>query len=241
MPEPIHQNITELLRELMKERRVSADKLADVTDIPKRFITSLMEGDASGLPAQPYVRGYLFRIAEALKVDPHILWQSYRMTSEFQSSGEHDRLPSNRFAFKKIRTSRIIAFLSIVLVLAFVGLRYDYILGRPTIDLDIPESTSEETITINGSVSPGDNLTLNREVIYPNKEGVFETRVQLEPGSNLLRFRVKRYLGQEAVFDEQIFYQPKIQSIVKRLFLGRPTKDFRRARSERRTHKSPAE
>ena len=211
MAEPVHQNISELLKELMKERRVTADKLAGATDIPKRFITSLMEGNADQLPAKPYVRGYLFKIAEALKVDPHILWQSYRMTSDFHSSGEGDRLPTNRFAFKKIRTSRVAASLFIVLILVFVGVRFNDILGRPTIDLNLPESTSEETITVSGNVAPGDSLTLNDEVVYPDEEGFFEARIRLDPGLNHLKFVVKRYLGQESEFIEQIFYQPPVE------------------------------
>lgn len=214
MAEPVHQNISELLSELMKERRVSADKLADATDIPKRFITSLMEGYPDQLPAEPYVRGYLFKIAEALRVDPHILWQSYRITSEFRSSGGEDKLPTNRFAFKRIRTSRIVASLFVVVVLVFVSVRFDDILGRPTIDVNLPESTSEETITVSGSVATGDRLTLNAEVIYPNEEGVFEKRVQLEPGLNTLEFKIKRYLGQETTVIKQVFYQPVISPVI---------------------------
>lgn len=214
MAEPVHQNITELLNELMKERRVSADKLADTTDIPKRFIISLMEGHPDQLPAEPYVRGYLFKIAEALKVDPHILWQSYRTTSEFHSSGDEDRLPTNRFAFKKIRTSRIVAFLFVVMVLVFVGVRFNDILGRPTIDINLPESTSEETITVSGNVAAGDRLTLNNEVVYPDEEGMFEKRVQLEPGLNTLEFKIKRYLGQETTVIKQVFYQPVISPVI---------------------------
>ena len=205
-----HQDITELLTEFMKERRITADRLADATDIPKRFIVSLMEGEFDQLPARPYVRGYLHKIAEALRVDPHILWQSYRLTSDFHSSGESDRLPINRFAFKKIRASRLVAILFALVVLVFVGFRFNDILGRPTINVVLPETTSQETITVSGNVQAGDRLTLNKEVIYPNEEGLFEKRVQLEPGLNTLEFQIKRYLGQETTVIKQVFYQPVI-------------------------------
>lgn len=208
MAEQEHKNINELLSELMDERNVSADKLADATNIPKRFIVSLINDNAENLPARPYVRGYLFKIAEALKVDPHILWQSYRISDDFRSSGAQDKLPINRFAFKKIRASRVVATLFIIVVLVFVGFRFNDILGRPTLNVSLPESTSEDTITVTGGVSPGDRLTLNAEVIYPDETGSFEKRIQLEPGLNTLEFRIKRYLGQEVVFIEQVFYQP---------------------------------
>jgi hypothetical protein len=202
-------DISSLLTKLMEERKVSPDRLADATDIPKRFITSLMEGSSDQLPARPYVRGYLFKIAEALKVDPHILWQSYRSSTDFPASGEKDRLPINRFAFNKVRTSRLVAVFFVLVVLVFLGFRFNDILGRPMLDVSLPESTTEETITVSGSVTPGDRLTLNGEVIYPNEEGFFEKRVQLEPSIlNTLEFKVKRYLGKETTVIKQVFYQP---------------------------------
>lgn len=203
------RKISEILTEAMNERGVTSDAVSNATDIPKRFIDSLVEGDFENLPARPYVRGYLFKIAEALRIDQNLLWQSYKNSTELAVSGEKDRLPSNRFAFKKMRASRLVALISLIIVLAFVGFRLDDILGRPTIEVSVPELTSENTVTITGRVRPGDTLTLNEEVIYPNEEGYFEKRVQLDPGFNPLRFIVQRYLGQKTVLEEGIFYQPE--------------------------------
>lgn len=203
-----HRNISDTLGDIMRERHISAEKLADATDIPKRFIVSLMDGDPEQLPARPYVRGYLFKIAEALEVDPHTLWQSYRISTEISASGDKDKLPSNRFAYKKIATSRVAAVLLLLVAVAFVGFRFNEILGRPTLEVSVPDTTTEETITVSGKVAPGDRLTLNDEVVYPNEEGYFEKRVQLEPNLNTLTFTVKRYLGKETTLVKRVFYQP---------------------------------
>jgi len=206
-----YRNISEILTEVMNERGVSIDALSNATDIPRRFIDSLVEGNFENLPAKPYVRGYLFKIAEALRIDQSVLWQGYRNSADLATSGEKDRLPVNRFAFRKIRTSRLIALFLLLILLAFVGFRYNDILGRPTIDVTIPEFTTENTIIITGNVRPGDTLTLNEEVIYPNEEGYFEKRVQLEREVlNTFTFKVKRFLGQETTVVKQVFYQPAI-------------------------------
>ena len=204
-----YRNISEILTEVMKERGVGVDALSNATDIPKRFIDSLVRGDFENLPAKPYVRGYLFKIAEALRIDQNILWQSYKNSTDLATSGEQDKLPTNRFAFKKMRTSGVVALFFLVILLVFVGFKFNDMLGKPTIDVSLPEFTTEDTITITGNVRPGDTLTLNKEVIYPNEEGYFEKRVQLQPGGNPLSFVVKRYLGRETVLDEHIFYQPE--------------------------------
>ncbi len=201
-------DITETLEELMSSSGLSNDKLAELTDIPKRFINSLTSGQFDKLPARPYIRGYLFKIAQVLKVDPYALWQNYMRSADVYSSGMQDKLPSNRFAFKKIRAKRIVAIFTIILVLGFAGLRLNDILGKPTLNVSVPETTSNEIITINGSVDPGDQLTLNGEVIYPDQNGDFKKDVQLESGINTLSFRVKHYLGKETILIKRVLYQP---------------------------------
>ena len=191
-----YANISEILINVMRDRKVSVEALSNATDIPKRFIDSLISGDFGNLPAKPYVRGYLFKIAEALRIDENSLWQSYKSSASLTTSGEHDRLPSHSFL--------------VIVVLAFLGFRFNDILGKPDIDVSLPESTTEETIIVSGNVKSGDTLTLNDEVIYPDGEGFFEKRVQLEPGLNTLEFRVKRYLGRESSLTKQVFYNPEI-------------------------------
>ena len=51
-------------------------------------------------------------------------------------------------------------------------------------------------------------------MIYPNEEGYFEKRVQMQPGLNRLKFAVKRYLGQETILEEQVFYQPQAAPVL---------------------------
>jgi len=206
-----YRNIEDILTQTMHEKRVSVNTLSDATDIPKRFIDSIVNGDFENLPAKPYVRGYLFKIAEALDIDQNTLWQSYKNSADLSTSGDSDRLPSNRFAFKKIRTSRLVALFLILALVAFLGFRFNDILGRPMIEVSVPAITSEETITVTGKIRPGDTLTLNEEVIYPDDEGYFEKRVQLQPNLNHLRFVVKRYLGRETVLEKNVFYEPQQQ------------------------------
>ncbi len=202
------EKITTILRELMEAKRLDIGRLADLTDVPKRFVEALVKGNFKQLPAEPYVRGYLFKIAAVLDADPHLLWRQYRQMTDLPSSGLEDRLPANRFAIKRMNTRRLILVLAIIILLVFLGFRLNNILGKPTLDVSLPEITSSDTIKVTGRVNPGDRLTLNGEVVYSTEGGLFEKEVQLEPGLNTLEFRVKRYLGREAKITKEIFYQP---------------------------------
>src|SRR3989344_7579651 len=95
-----YRNITTLLQESMEAKGLDAGKLADLTDVPQRFIFSLVSGDFNNLPSEPYIRGYLFKIAGILETDPNDLWRSYRQSAEIYTSGISDTLPANRFSLK---------------------------------------------------------------------------------------------------------------------------------------------
>ncbi len=207
------RHISELLQELTQERSISVDKLALVTNIPRRFVVALFEGDFKKLPAKPYVRGYLTRIAAAMSIEPTILIKAYKDSTEVRSSGEKDVLPANRFAIEKINKNFIIVFLIIVVIAGFLAWRAKDILGRPSIEVNLPETTlvtQEQVIKISGAINPKDRLTLNQEMIYTDEAGKFEKEVGLSPGLNTLEFDVKRFLGRETKIVKQILYEEPV-------------------------------
>jgi len=204
------EDIVEVLKKLMKSKGVSAARLASLTDVPSRFIDAILEGNFDQLPSQPYIRGYLFKISTALGAENDHLWQIFRSSVEALSSGEHDRLPINRFALQKMSRPMMIWILVGVVAFLLISLNFNRILGKPSIDVTVPDTTEESVATVTGTINPDDQLTLNGEIIYTNDIGGFEKQVQLEPGLNTLEFKVKRYLGRETKLIKQVFYQQPI-------------------------------
>jgi cytoskeletal protein RodZ len=203
-------DIIEILNEFMEAKGMDVERLSQATDIPSRFINSLIEGKFDQLPAKPYVRGYLFKIADALDLESGFLWQAYRNTVEVTASGAKDTLPTNRFAIRPISSGRLAIIFLLVVILSFVGFRFNEILGKPTLEVDVPELTSSKSLEVSGVIeSTNDTLTLNGEIIYPDQSGNFSKDVQLEPGLNTLEFQIKRRLGRETKIVKQVFYQPE--------------------------------
>ena len=207
------QDITEVLKETMKSKGIGANKLASLTDVPNRFIDALLKGQLDKLPAKPYIRGYLFKISSVLGIESDELWQAYRTSSETRSSGDQDRLPTNRFALKKTSSKHIVWGLAILAFILFAVFNFNRILGKPTLDINIPETTNQEVLEIEGLANPEDRLTLNGELIYTDDTGLFTKQVQLEPGLNTLEFKIQRYLGKETTIIEQVFYQPDVTEV----------------------------
>ncbi len=212
------KGISELLEELLKERGISPEKLSYVTNIPIRFVTALLDGDFKKLPAKPYVRGYLIKIAAALGVAEEIIMESYRESAEIKSSGSKDKLPINRFAIQKINKNFIIGAAVALGLLIFLGFRINDIMGTPTLQVNLsenPSTTTNQTLNITGRISAKDKLTLNQEIVYTNQDGTFQKEITLSPGLNTFEFGATRFLGRETKIIRQVVYEasrPVIQN-----------------------------
>lgn len=203
------KDLQDLLKELMAAKGLTVDQLADSSNIPARFINSLVEGEYKELPSKPYVRGYIIKLANVLDADPMVLMESYDPSSvDLHTSGKTDHLPVNRFALKPINRGLVIAIVIIFVLAGVIIFRFNDIIGKPEIQVNVPTTTQSQTIQVTGEVKPGDTLTLNGELVYPAGNGTFQQDVSLSPGPNTLQFTVKRFLGGETNLTKQVIYQP---------------------------------
>ncbi len=205
------KNIGELLADLMEAEGMTAEKLASQTNIPSRFIIAMREGELDKLPAEPYVRGYLKKIADVLKADEGTLINAYKESKRVARlghvAGETDKLPSNQFARVPMKKSWFVVPILILILIGSIFLRFNQVFGVPELNLELPSSISTESLLLSGSVTPGDKLTLNDEIVYTDDSGHFEETILLKPGLNTLQFKVKRFLGKESTIIKEIIYE----------------------------------
>src|SRR3989344_1531730 len=102
------KNLKDILQEYLELKGYSLPRLQQATGIPERYLEAMIKGEFHKMPAAPYFRGYLLKIAEVLNMDGQELWRQYQKEMEIKSSGPSDRLPENRFAIKSIKKSWII-------------------------------------------------------------------------------------------------------------------------------------
>lgn len=203
------RELSEILPQLLEARGITLEKLALSTGVPKRFLTALSQGDLKNLPARPYVRGYLLRIASALDVTPEILLEAYKDSARIPSSDTGDLLPKNRFALKPVVWRNALIFVIVISVLGYLVFELNHVLGIPTLAITSPDTdvVKTGTIRVEGLVTVGDELMLNGEVVYTDESGRFSKEVALDPGLNTLEFSVKRFLGKETKVTKQFFYE----------------------------------
>jgi len=200
------------ISQTMEIRGVSIEKLAQATGISERFLVNLINEEYAQLPAEPYVRGYVMRIAEVLQLDGDRLWSSFQTTSVgMRRSGKNDILPQNRFKLKGI-SKRSVIWASVIVLVMLVGvLRFYYVSrmsGLSILNLSDMQVVTSTPFVVIGKVDPSDSLIINDEDVYPDVEGNFEKAVALQVGQNVIVFRVKRLLQKERVVVREVLYQP---------------------------------
>jgi curved DNA-binding protein CbpA len=65
------------LKEVREYKNVSIERMADMTRVSKTHITALENEDVKKLPADVYVRGYVYQYAKVLKLNPEQVATSY--------------------------------------------------------------------------------------------------------------------------------------------------------------------
>ena len=206
------QPLGTLIVDAMRTKSISVEKLSGATGISDRIINGLIEERYENIPPAPYVRGYLLKIAAVLNLDGEALWADYvKYNDSVRRSGKKDQLPQNRFAIAKMQKKFIWVIFIAVLVGGYLLVRLASFYQKPNFELTNPLDGAvlkESTVVIKGNVEPGTKLTLQDEVIYPDKNGNFEKTVALDPGVNILTFKISKFFGKEFSVMRQITFEP---------------------------------
>lgn len=212
------KNLSAMLIEAMKIKGFSLEKLAQTTGVSDRFIEYLLGEKFDQLPSSPYMHGYILKIGEALDLDGERLWREFFKNSKVvRTSGASDALPGNEVHKKRINKKVTAIIVFIVIALSYITFRIQTYFGEPYFILENLTDNmivTEQSFTIKGKINTRDQIMLNGEQVYPNEEGVFEKKIQLQSGFNALSFKIKKFLGKEYIIDKQIFYktQPKVNT-----------------------------
>lgn len=196
---------------------ISLEKLSETAGIPIKFLSDLENGQYEKMPADIYVRNYFQKIADVLGLDCQQFWELYRIEKKnLKISGPGDVLPINRFSLRQSHgrffslKKMTVMFLGI-LILGYLGWQISFLFASPRLNLDVPPIVFQNNIDLTGSISPQDQLTINGNSVYIDKEGHFVYKYQLQPGANNFEFKVKRIFGKEKMFSKVIFYETSQQ------------------------------
>jgi len=203
------QDFQTLFNEKLGEHGISLRKLSEVSGIAFKHLENISFGRFEDLPPAPYLRGYLINLGHILEFDGEEWLESMKKDGLVQGAGARDQLPKNRFAQRPVR-KKIIIGIVIAFAVFYIVFRLPAITGRPSINIISPSEnsiiTATDRITIEGTLSGSDQLTVNGDVTYINEDGRWQKNIHLQPGLNSIRVVAKKFLGRETEIIRHVIY-----------------------------------
>jgi plasmid maintenance system antidote protein VapI len=204
----------EILAETIESSGLSIEKIVNATGVPERFIIALIEGNYSVLPAAPYTRGYIKKMAEILDAEADALWVTFERESRPRRSGREDALPQNRFLMRaNLSKKNWIIALAIIVAISYLSFNTKRLTGAPDLRISAPEppvsQNTDGLAMIRGRVEDSkDTVTINGDAVYVDEFGEFQKEFSLDPGVNNFEIMAKKFLGRSKTETRQIIYEP---------------------------------
>lgn len=203
------KKLSSLLTEAMNAKNMTLEKLSQASNISERFLEPLFQDKLEKLPSSPYLHGYILKISEVLGLKGEEVWKIYFKENDLvKKSGKHDELPKNRFEKVKFDRRIIVGVILGVIFLVYIIWKIQIHFSPPPFTLENLEDNmvvEAKEFVLNGNINPKHQLFLNGEQIYPDTEGDFEKKIELQEGFNALSFKIKKFLGNEYTIEKQIY------------------------------------
>lgn len=207
------RKLRDIILDQCDAKDIRLEEVAKKTGMPEQYLDAIINNVRTRLPAFPYVRAHLVRLASLLGLPAEVLLEKYRTEFAEKVSGGSDMLPGNRFALPSGRRQYLIITAVITGLLIIYGISRTGFLGRPQLVITMPPVgvdpfiTASATIALAGSISGNDKLLINGQPVATDDQGAFLKEYPLTPEINIFEFSATRFLGREARVTRQVYYE----------------------------------
>lgn len=210
---------------LVKRRKFLKLRFSDLeekTGISARYLKRIETCDWRNMPSGVYTKGFLRKYARVLGLDEgEVVFRYDQEISEFSqknvcpaggsSSGSSFKSTEKELGFFNWVTARFLfAALAVVFAVSYAGWQFKPILERPSLSIYNPKDEdtiiTEPVFKMDGQVTPGSVLTINKETVYPEESGSFKKDIELLPGVNVLEIKALSRFGKETKIIKRITY-----------------------------------
>lgn len=193
----------EYFKEIRTKRDLTKEELARILKISEAQIDLIERGEINKLP-NFVVKEILKRYKNFFKIPDEkikeIVDASYGVKSIEGIKSEKGFI----FPFRSIFIWIVFLFLIVFLIYQFLN-----IVSPPKIKIIFPSDnfySYEKQITIKGYVEKNSTFFINKEQVFPDKNGYFEKNVMLRPGINKFVLEAINYFGVKNTKILKIYY-----------------------------------
>ncbi len=201
------KTLGQVLRSYREKKQMTVGGLSRRTAIPVQVIENLEAENYTSLPAAPLVRGYVLLLAQETGISEETALALYRRDVD-PTLSHTTQLPRRLRRGWKLKnlifTPRFLSLLALIAI-TLLGTLYAswqwFALSQPP-SLSVSQPTNQETltspVTVTGSTSPDNTVTINTEVITLDLEGNFRYDLPLPPGERAIVITAEDSRGRRA-------------------------------------------
>jgi len=198
-------NITpgKAIKKARQAQGLTLNALSLLTAIPMKYLRRLEEEKWKELPAPVYVKGFLAKCAEVLKIDKKELLRSFPRLEASRNSPSLS-LPKKTFSLK---IGTVIVFVFLTGFLAFLWQETKVFFSPPPLVLNLPPKSIEspgESFLLKGRTSPQARVIVNGQPVPVDNRGNFSLLISFNEGLNILRVVSQDRFGNQNIVIRKI-------------------------------------
>lgn len=196
------------LKTAREEAGLTKEKVAQLLNLPMKYLERLEAGEMEKMPADVYAKGILRKYAKILEIDEKELVAEYESESRIArhlKTQAHQSLPvlrSRKFIITPKTLGWGLAALVILLVIGYFFYQLHFLLSPPSLNLFEPVendyATENSLVLFKGQAEPGVKLTINGQQSYIDKDGNFEQTIGLYQGLNTIKVEATNRFGKSS-------------------------------------------
>lgn len=212
------RTVGEILKNKRLEKKLSLEEVEESIKIRTKYLEAVEKNDFSKIiGGAPITKGFIRNYAQFLGLSAVDLLAIFRR--DFRESRTGQIIPQGYLEpFNKSKFSwnpKLTIFLGIgLLVLAFgtyLSFQFASYLGSPRLTIISPADktlVSQSEIEVAGKSDADASVFVNGELVSLDKEGNFQTKINLFPGENRIKIESISRRGKKTELVRQVEYQP---------------------------------
>lgn len=197
---------------------LSQDKAARIININVRYIKLFEKNNYRALPADVYSKNILKRYAELLKLNPHMVIETFNKGELlYQKTQKAKNILKVKWWHKIVNfflNPRFIKYIIVFIILAsiiyYLGWSVNRIIATPPLEIISPSEnmiTTERQIEVIGKTQKEVNVKINNQAILTDIEGNFKITLDLQNNLNIIKISAQKKHSKEQVIYRQVIVE----------------------------------
>ncbi|KKI92639.1 hypothetical protein WQ54_08490 [Bacillus sp. SA1-12] len=151
------------LKQAREEKNISLDDLQSITKIQKRYLLGIEEGNYSMIPGKFYVRAFIKQYAEAVNLDPEMIFEEYKneipstynddLPEQLSRVKTHKQLPKSASKFLDLLPRLLIVAAVVLIAIVFWVWRQNAADSNPGEEATKVENRNEYTNNVENTAT----------------------------------------------------------------------------------------